>query len=138
LRQFGRDLRDHRLDVNTLARTTLYAFALRGIFERGRVEAMPPGPYRWRLGITEHCLPCFEASRVVYQKNSRSGLGLPVLPGSPGDGSVCNGLTRCGCEIVLASGMPIPGQDLADRMRGLLLEVLSESRTASEGDASPD
>jgi hypothetical protein len=99
---------------------------LRGIFERGRVEAMPNVAYRWRLGPTEHCEKCYEAAfSGPYQRTRNSGLGLPILPGSPGDGSVCLGLSRCGCRIVLDNGQPLPNEDLADRMRGLLLEAIT-------------
>jgi hypothetical protein len=125
LKQFGSDLASGRLDLDPTVRSGLYLLALRGIFERGRLEAMPPGPYRWRLGITEHCLECQMAEiNGPYQRDRHSGLGLPPVPGAPGDGSVCLGLTRCGCTIVLASGIPLPNEDLAERMRGLLLEVM--------------
>jgi len=134
LRAFGEDLVTNELVLDPIARTRLYLLALRGIFERGRLEAMPPGPYRWRLGITEHCVECYRASQEgPYQRDSTSGLGLQPLPGAPGDGSVCLGLTRCGCRIVLANGSPLPNEELADRMRGLLLEVVYGSRTTAAG-----
>lgn len=134
LRQFARDVDRGQLDMDVVSRAGLYLLALRGIFERGRVEAMPAGPYRWQLGITEHCIECALASyQGPYQRDPYSGLGLQVLPGSPGDGSVCLGLTRCGCRIVLANGAPVPNQDLADRLRGLLLEVAHGSSRVATG-----
>lgn len=134
LKAFGEDLASQELVLDPRMRARLYLLALRGIFERGRIEAMPAGPYRWRLGITEHCIECYRAAQDgPYQRDRSSGLGLPPLPGAPGDGSVCLGLTRCGCRIELASGIPLPNEDLADRMRGLLLEVVNGSRAASAG-----
>lgn len=133
LRQFGQDLRRGRIHLDTALRARLYLLALRGIFERGRTEAMPDVPYRWALGPTEHCLDCIStAAAGPYQKYRNSGFGLPILPGAPGDGSVCQGLTLCGCRIVLASGNELPNQSLADRMRGLLLEASRGTRTASQ------
>jgi len=126
LKEFARDISTHHLILNPESRARLYLLALRGIFERGRVEAMPNVAYRWRLGPTEHCIECsLAAVNGPYQRTRNSGLGLPILPGSPGDGSVCLGLTRCGCRIELANGHPLPNEDLADRMRGLLLEVIN-------------
>ena len=134
LRSFAQDIANHRLVMDPTTRARLYLLALRGIFERGRVEAMPPGPYRWRLGNTEHCLECASAAaNGPYQRDRQSGLGLPVLPGAPGDGSVCLGLTRCGCRIEMASGTPLPNQELADELRGLLLEAVHGFGTASSG-----
>lgn len=137
LRGFARDIRAGDVLLDPVHRSRLYLLGLRGIFERGRVEAMPPGPYRWRLGITEHCLECQLASyQGPYQRDRTSGLGLPPLPGAPGDGSVCLGLTRCGCTIELANGIPLPNEDLADRLRGLLLEVSNGPRTNASGNAT--
>lgn len=134
LRSFARDIAGDRLRLDPVSRSGLYLLALRGIFERGRVEAMPPGPYRWQLGITEHCSECLNtAVRGPYQRDQYSGFGLPTLPGSPGDGSVCLGLTRCGCRIGLANGTPVPNQELAERLRGRLLEIAYGSRTTAEG-----
>lgn len=134
LRAFARDIASHRLVLDPVTRARLYMLGLRGIFERGRVEAMPPGPYRWRLGITEHCVECQNAAiDGPYQRDRQSGLGLPPLPGAPGDGSVCLGLTRCGCRIELANGIPLPNEDLADRLRGLLLEVVDGPGTLASG-----
>lgn len=134
LRAFARDIASNRLILDPVIRSRLYLLGLRGIFERGRVEAMPPGPYRWRLGITEHCWECSRAADVgPYQRDRTSGLGLPPLPGAPGDGSICLGLTRCGCRIELASGIPLPNEDLADRLRGLLLEVVNGPGTTASG-----
>jgi len=134
LQGFARDIVGNRVHLDPVSRAGLYLLSLRGIFEKGRVEAMPAGPYRWQLGITEHCFECFNATdRGPYQRDQYSALGLPVLPGSPGDGTVCLGLTRCGCRIVLANGAPVPNQDLADRLRGLLLEVAHGSRPVAAG-----
>lgn len=134
LKAFADDIVTTRLVLDPTTRSRLYLLALRGIFEKGRVEAMPPGPYRWRLGITEHCIECYNAAlNGPYQRDRYSGLGLPTLPGSPGDGSVCLGLTRCGCTIELASGIPMPNEELAQRLRGLLLEVVNGPRTATAG-----
>ena len=120
LQEFARDIAGHRLFLDPTIRTRLYLLALRGIFERGRIEAMPNVPYRWRLGPTEHCDRCLTvALSGPYQRTRNSGLGLLILPGSPGDGSVCLGLTRCGCRIELESGIPLPNEELADRLRGL-------------------
>lgn len=128
LRKFASDVAAGRLDLAPVQRGRLYLLGLRGIFERGRVEAMPAGPYRWQLGITEHCVECqLAAISGPYQRSNRDHLGLPPLPGSPGDGSVCLGLTRCGCTIVLASGQPLPNQDIVERLRGRLLEVANGS-----------
>lgn len=128
LRNFARDISRGQLDLDANTRAGLYLLALRGIFERGRVEAMPPGPYRWRLGNTEHCTECRSAALDgPYQRDRTSGLGLQPLPGTPGDGSVCLGLTRCGCRIELSSGISLPNEDLTDRLRGLLLEIVHGS-----------
>ena len=134
LRAFARDIAHGRFDMDPTARAGLYLLALRGIFERGRIEAMPPGPYLWRLGATEHCLDCIQSAMSgPYQRSRQDSLGLPVLPGSPGDGSVCDGLTRCGCSVVLESGFSLPNEELASRLRGLLLEVVYGSGTVGEG-----
>ena len=134
LRSFGRDIVRGHLDLDPVSRSGLYLLALRGIFERGRLEAMPRGPYRWQLGATEHCIECIDTSLGgPYQLDRQSGLGLLVVPGTPGDGSVCNGLTRCGCTLKLASGIPLPNEELASRMRGLLLEVAYGSSSVGEG-----
>ena len=134
LRAFGRDIARQHLVLDPSARAGLYLLALRGIFERGRVEAMPPGPYRWQLGDTEHCLDCIQAAfDGPYQRSRQDGLGLPVLPGSPGDGSVCDGLTRCGCRVMLSSGFPLPNEEISSRLRGLLLEVAYGSSSVGEG-----
>lgn len=133
LKAFARDISADRLSLDPRTRSGLYLLALRGIFERGRVEAMPPGPYRWRLGITEHCIECFQAAdQGPYQRDRYSGLGLPPLPGTPGDGTVCLGLTRCGCTTVLVNGV-IPNQELADRIRSLLLEVAHGANPVAAG-----
>jgi hypothetical protein len=92
LRAFAREVQHGNLIMDPTTRSRLYVLALRGIFERGRVEAMPPGPYRWRLGITEHCIECSVAAiGGPYQRDQYSGLGLPELPGAPGDGASVSG-----------------------------------------------
>lgn len=132
LSAFAREVRRNKLVLTPARRITLYVLGLRGIFERGRVEAMPRGPYRWTLGINEHCTECLLASRNgPYQRDLYSGLGLPELPGIPGDGSVCLGLTRCGCRIELASGIPLPNEELADHLREVLLEVVNADYSAA-------
>jgi hypothetical protein len=83
LRAFAREVRNGNLIMDPFSRARLYVLALRGIFERGRVEAMPVGPYRWSLGITEHCIECSVAALGgPYQRDRFSGLGLPELPGN--------------------------------------------------------
>ena len=131
LRHFSSDLGSGHLDMDPVRRAGLYLLALRGVFEKGRTEAMPAGPYAWTLGETEHCLECFQAAdNGPYQRERYSGLGLPVLPGSPGDGSVCRGLTRCGCTIRLATGVALPNSHLAVILRERLLEVVYGSSSA--------
>lgn len=126
LRKFAADITHDRLGLDLVSRAGLYLLALRGIFERGRLKAMPTGPYRWRLGIEDTCVECVRASLGgPYQRSRRDHLGFPTLPGSPGDGSVCLGLTRCGCTITLASGIELPNADLVDRLRSLLTSVLN-------------
>jgi hypothetical protein len=138
LSQFARAIARGRVQMDLRTRIGLYVLALRGIFERGRLEAMPPYPVRWQLGIDEHCDNCLEAAfSGPYQQNRFSGLGLPVVPGIPGDGRVCLGLTRCGCTLVLESGIPLPNADLTNELREVLLEVVHGSRTDAGG-ASPD
>lgn len=134
LSAFGRDIFHDQLVLSRKTRTSLYVLALRGIFERGRLEAMPPGPYRWRLGITDHCQDCVRtALNGPYQKSSSSGLGLPVIPGTPGDGRVCLGLTRCGCSYELASGVSVPNEEISQHLPRLLMEVVNGSSTVAQG-----
>lgn len=110
------------LDPNV--RTRLYLYSLRGMFEMGRLHAMPPGPYEWVLGDTHHCVECLVASQGgPYQLNRFQHLGLPDLPGIPGSGDLCLGLTRCGCRIRL-QGRPLPNEDLQADMRQLLAEIV--------------
>jgi hypothetical protein len=133
LRAFAREVQQGNLIMDPTTRSRLYVLALRGIFERGRVEAMPPGPYRWRLGITEHCIECSVAAiGGPYQRDQYSGLGLPELPGAPGDGSVCLGLTRCGCSVELTTG-PLPGQELSDLLRADLWELIGGGSSVYTG-----
>lgn len=128
LRAFGRDLQRGFYVLNPVQRAGLYLQALRGMFELGRTEASPPGPYIWVLGPTEHCLPCHEASLGgPYQKNNYTHMGLAILPGIPGSGDICRGLTSCGCTIRLAGGLPLPNEDLQRRLRGILLEILHDT-----------
>jgi len=126
LRQFGYDLQRGTTVMDPVVRAGLYLRSLRGIFELGRVEAIP-GPYDWDLADTEHCEPCIEAAAGgPYQREPFSGLGYPPLPGIPGDGSVCRGLTRCGCTLQLAGGSFTPNADLQERIRDLLASVVNE------------
>lgn len=128
LRAFGRDLERGFYVLNPVTRAGLYLQALRGMFELGRTEASPPGPYIWVLGPTEHCRPCLEASLGgPYQKNNFTHMGLEVLPGIPGSGEVCRGLTSCGCTIELSGGLPLPNENLQRRLRGILSEILNET-----------
>lgn len=128
LRAFGRDLQRGFYVLDPVQRAGLYLQALRGMFELGRTEASPPGPYIWVLGPTEHCLPCYEASLGgPYQKNNFTHMGLDILPGIPGSGDICRGLTSCGCTIRLAGGLPLPNEDLQRRLRGILQEILHDT-----------
>lgn len=128
LRAFGRDLQRGFYVLNPVQRAGLYLQALRGMFELGRTEAAPPGPYEWVLGPTEHCIPCLEASRGgPYQKNNLTHLGLDILPGIPGSGEICRGLTSCGCTLRLAGLLPLPNEDLQRRLKGILTEILHDS-----------
>lgn len=128
LRAFGRDLQRGFYVLNPVQRAGLYLQALRGMFEMGRMEAIPLGPYEWVLGPTEHCLPCFAAaSGGPYQKNNFTPFGLPILPGIPGSGDVCRGLTSCGCMIRQVGGFPLPNEDLQGRIRGILSEILHDT-----------
>jgi hypothetical protein len=118
LRQFAKDVERGFYTLDPYQRASLYLAALRGMFELGRVEAGPAGPFIWKLGDTEHCMPCFAASTAgPYQRTPYSHLGLPVLPGIPGSGDICNGLTRCGCTVVMADGIPLPNAGLPQRLR---------------------
>lgn len=123
LRQFGNDLQRGFLTLDPETRANLYVRSLRGMFELGRVEAMP-GPFLWVLGDTDHCDPCIRvAAGGPYQRERYSGLGYPALPGIPGSGSICQGLTRCGCYLRLASGI-LMNQDLQEDLRAMLDEVV--------------
>lgn len=102
LQSFSRDLRRGTLELHPESRARLYLAALRGVFELGRISALPAGPYDWLLGDTDHCEPCLLASLGgPYKRDNISRLSLPVLPGIPGSGEVCRGLTKCGCTIRL-------------------------------------
>jgi len=127
LRAFGKDVQRGLYVLDPVQRAGLYLQSLRGMFEMGRMEAAPPGPYDWNLGPTEHCIPCIQASLGgPYQKDNFTHLGLEVLPGIPGSGEVCKGLTQCGCWISLSGGFPLPNENLQRRLRELLAEVLHE------------
>jgi hypothetical protein len=127
LRGFAKDIAGGFYVLDPVERAGLYLQSLRGMFELGRIEALPPGPYDWDLGDTEHCVPCVQASLGgPYQREPQSNLGLPSLPGVPGSGDVCRGLTRCGCTIILA-GRPIPNEQLQGDIRNVLTEVLYDT-----------
>lgn len=127
LRAFAEDLQGQFIILDPRQRAGLYLQALRGMFELGRINSVPDMPIEWVLGPTEHCIECFDASLGgPYQKNSYSHLGLPVLPGTPGSGDVCLGLTRCGCRIRLA-GLPIPNEQLQQEIRDVLTDVLHDT-----------
>lgn len=127
LKSFAQDLESGNLVLTSTQRAGLYLQALRGAFELGRVQALPAGPYEWVLGPTEHCRPCYDASLGgPYQRERFSGLGLPVLPGIPGSGEICRGLTRCGCQIHIA-GRPIPNESMQLEVKYVLAEVVNDS-----------
>jgi hypothetical protein len=125
LHNFGKDLQRGFYHLDPVARAGLYLQALRGMFELGRSEAIV-GPLIWKLGPTEHCIPCIQSALDgPYQRDSFSHLGLPVLPGIPGIGDICNGLTRCGCTVTGLN--PLPNQNLQLRLREMLVELLYDS-----------
>lgn len=127
LRDFAKEIEAGFLVLDPVQRAGLYLQALRGMFELGRIEALPEGPYLWELGDTEHCAPCLDVSTGgPYQKTQYSGLGLPVLPGIPGSGEICRGLTRCGCTVQLEN-VPIPNTQLQQEIRDVLTEVLNDT-----------
>lgn len=126
LQSFGHDIRRDRFEMAPAYRARLYLAALRGVFELGRINALPDRPYDWVLGETDHCGPCISATlNGPYKKNSFSRLDLPVLPGVPGSGEVCQGLSRCGCTARLR-GFPANEQlqlELRDILADIILEV---------------
>lgn len=125
LKQFGQDLNRGFYSLDPVSRAGLYLQALRGMFELGRSEAIV-GPLIWKLGPTEHCIPCLSASLSgPYQRDQFSHLGLPVLPGIPGIGDICDGLTKCGCTITGLN--PLPNQVLQNRIRELLVEMIHDT-----------
>lgn len=127
LRAFGRDIAGGEFVLNPVQRAGLYLQALRGMFEMGRMHSLPEGPFVWQLGTTEHCLECLDASvGGPYQRTTYSGLGLPVLPGIPGSGDVCRGLSRCGCQIKLR-GLPIPNEQMQSEVKNVLVRVLHDT-----------
>lgn len=127
LKSFAKELAGGFYVLDPVQRAGLYLQSLRGMFELGRIEALPAGPYDWVLRDTEHCLPCISASLGgPYQRERFSGLGLATLPGVPGSGDVCKGLTRCGCTILL-SGAPVPNTELQQEIRDVLSEVLNDT-----------
>lgn len=127
LRAFAKELAGGFYVLAPHQRAGLYLQSLRGMFELGRIEALPAGPYEWILRDTEHCIYCIEASLGgPYQREKYSGLGLPTLPGIPGSGDVCRGLTQCGCTVILA-GAPIPNAQLQQEIRDVLAEVLHDT-----------
>ena len=122
LQSFARDLSRGTLELAPEFRARLYFAALRGVFELGRFSALPAGPWDWILGDTDHCQPCLEASLDgPYKKDSLSTLSLPVVPGIPGSGDVCRGLTRCGCTLRL-QGFPA-NEDLQSELRDILADI---------------
>lgn len=122
LQSFGRDLSRGLLDLAPEPRARLYFSALRGVFELGRVSALPDRPYSWILGDTDHCDPCIDAALGgPYKINDFSRLSLPVVPGIPGSGEVCKGLTRCGCTL-RDQGFPV-NESLQLELRDILEEI---------------
>lgn len=127
LRSFGKDLAGGDYVLDPVQRAGLYLQALRGMFELGRIHALPEGPFNWNLGPTEHCTECFDAALGgPYQRTRFSGMGLPTLPGVPGSGEVCKGLTRCGCWISLEN-LPIPNQDIQLSLKEVLVRILHDT-----------
>lgn len=125
LQSFARDLRTGILEMAPEFRAGLYLQALRGVFELGHISALPDRPYDWILGDTDHCQPCVEAAvGGPYKKNEASRLNLPVLPGIPGSGEVCRGLTRCGCTVRRPE-FPV-GHNLQVELRDILASVTVE------------
>lgn len=122
LQSFARDVSRGVFDLPFESRTQLYLRALRGVFELGRVSALPAGPYDWILGDTDHCTDCVTASlNGPYKRDSLSRIQLPVVPGIPGSGEVCQGLTRCGCTLRLRN---FPSNEaLQLELRDILIEV---------------
>lgn len=125
LRSFARDISRGAFDLPPSIRARLYFAALRGVFEMGRVAALPAGPYDWILGDTDHCTPCLIAAQGgPYKKDRFSRLSLPVVPGIPGTGEVCQGLTRCGCTLRLPN-FPI-NETLQTQLRDILEAIRLE------------
>lgn len=126
LQSFSRDIRRGVFELAPQFRARLYLAALRGVFELGRVSALPAGPYDWVLGDTDHCEPCHVASlNGPYKRDLRSLLSFPVVPGIPGSGEVCQGLTKCGCTLRLR-GFPANERlqlELRDILYSIDLEV---------------
>lgn len=126
LQSFARDISRGLLEMAPEFRARLYLAALRGVFELGRVSALPAGPYDWVLGDTDHCIDCsFAELAGPYKRDALSRLSLPVVPGIPGSGEVCQGLTRCGCTLRLHN-FPISEAlqlDLRDILHSITLEV---------------
>lgn len=127
LQSFARDIGRGTLELDPELRARLYFAALRGVFELGRTSALPAGPYDWILGDTDHCEPCVQASLIgPYKKDASSLLSLPVVPGIPGTGEVCRGLTRCGCTLRL-QGYPA-NESLQLQLRDVLESTRLEIR----------
>lgn len=126
LQSFARDIRSGVLELAPEFRARLYLAALRGVFELGRVSALPAGPYDWILGDTDHCASCELASlNGPYKRDNISLLSFPVVPGIPGSGEVCQGLTRCGCTLRLR-GFPVNERlqlELRDILYSITLEI---------------
>jgi len=127
LRAFAKEIAGGFYVLDPVQRAGLYLQSLRGMFELGRIEALPAGPYDWVLRDTEHCLPCIQASLGgPYQREQFSDLGLPRLPGIPGSGDICRGLTKCGCTVLL-HGAPMPNTQLQQDIREVLIEVMNDT-----------
>lgn len=132
LSRFARDFQRGYLYFHPIIRIRLHVLSLVGIFEAGRVEAMPGGPLRWRLGDKDHCIECeIAASGGPYQRDRTTNMGLTPLPGIPSSGSVCLGFTRCGCKITMWDGTPLPNEGLGDQLREGLTELLNGDYPAS-------
>ena len=125
LQSFARDLSRGALEMAPEFRARLYLSALRGVFELGRLEALPAGPYDWILGDADHCESCTIASvNGPYKRDALSRISFPVVPGIPGSGEVCRGLTKCGCTLRLR-GFPV-GETLQLELRDILDSIMME------------
>jgi len=134
LRAFSRDLNRGFITLSPVVRVNLYVQALRGTFELGRLEALPTQPYIWSLGDTDHCIPCSRVQALgPLQRDRFSHLGLPNLPGIPGSGDICSGLTQCGCTLRQVNMTTGPGTAFQLTLRDLLREIINANTNVAAG-----